>query len=79
MRYSSYKWKVYIALKSRLNKRVNLSYHITQVLITSLNNWDPGSIWAPQVGQDGPKTREKTQHIFAIKFYLLQRIVNNLL
>lgn len=59
MRYSSYKWKVYIALKSRLNKRVNLSYHITQVLITSLNNWDPGSIWAPQVGQDGPKTREK--------------------
>lgn len=38
---------------------MNLSYHVTQVLITSLNNWDPGSIWAPQVGQDGPKTRNK--------------------
>lgn len=37
------------------------SSYVTQVFITSLNNWDPGSIWAPHVGQDGPKTKEKRE------------------
>lgn len=59
MRHIYNECKVYIALKFRYNEIVDLSSHVTQVFTTSLNNWDPGSIWAPQVGQDGPETKEK--------------------